>query len=85
MTVTERILEVKQFLQKTPIFRDLLDEQLQALANIAIVQTYKKGEIIFWEGDEGTGFFIVKSGRVKIFKVANGGKEQIFHIFGAEE
>ncbi|MEJ1933358.1 Crp/Fnr family transcriptional regulator [Nostoc sp. NIES-2111] len=85
MTVTERILEVKQFLQRTPIFRDLSDEQLQALANIAILQTYKKGEIIFWEGDEGTGLFIVKSGRVKIFKVANGGKEQIFHIFGAEE
>lgn len=85
MTVTERILEVKEFLKRTPIFRGVLDEQLQALANIAIVQSYKKGEMIFWEGDEGTGFFIVKSGRVKIFKVANGGKEHILHIFGTEE
>ncbi|HIK04693.1 MAG TPA: Crp/Fnr family transcriptional regulator [Trichormus sp. M33_DOE_039] len=85
MTLTERVLEVKQFLRKTPIFQDILDEQLQALANIAIPQTYKKGETLFWEGDPGTGFFIVKSGRIKVFKLANGGKEQILHIFGAEE
>lgn len=85
MSVTDRILEVKQFLQKTPIFQKVLDEQLQAVANIAIVQSYKKGKTLFWEGDEATGFFIVKSGRVKVFKVANNGKEQILHIFGTEE
>ncbi|WP_427157996.1 Crp/Fnr family transcriptional regulator [Aliinostoc sp. HNIBRCY26] len=85
MTLTERVLEVKQFLHKTPIFQDILDEQLQALAHIAIPQTYQKGETLFWEGDSGTGFFIVKSGIIKVFKVANGGKEQILHIFGAEE
>ncbi|HLP91286.1 MAG TPA: Crp/Fnr family transcriptional regulator [Nostocaceae cyanobacterium] len=85
MSVTDRILEVKQFLQKTPIFQKVLDEQLQAVANIAIVQSYKKGTMLFWEGDEATGFFIVKSGRVKVFKVANNGKEQILHIFGTEE
>ncbi|WP_066426436.1 Crp/Fnr family transcriptional regulator [Anabaena sp. 4-3] len=85
MSFTERVLEIKQFLQKTPIFQGVLDEQLQAVANIAIPQTYKKGETLFWEGDEATGFFIVKSGRIKVFKVANAGKEQILHIFGTEE
>jgi CRP/FNR family transcriptional regulator len=85
MAVSERVLEVKKFLQSTSIFQNILDEQLQALANIAIPQTYKKGAILFWEGDEGTGLFIIKSGRIKIFKVANGGKEQIFHIFGADD
>lgn len=85
MSFNERVLEVKQFLQKTSIFQNLLEEQLQALANIAIPQTYKKGETLFWEGDEGTGFFIIKSGRIKVFKVAGNGKEQILHIFGAEE
>ncbi|MBD2666289.1 transcriptional regulator, Crp/Fnr family [Richelia sinica FACHB-800] len=85
MTVTERVLEVKHFLQKTPIFQNILDEQLQAVANIAIPQTYKKGENLFWEGEAATGFFIVKSGRIKVFKVANTGKEQILHIFGTDE
>lgn len=85
MSVSECVLEVKQFLKNTSIFRDVMDEQLTALANIAIPQIYKKGETLFLEGDEGTGFFIVKSGRIKVFKVANGGKEQILHVFGTEE
>ncbi|HLO89034.1 MAG TPA: Crp/Fnr family transcriptional regulator [Nostocaceae cyanobacterium] len=85
MSITEKVLEVKQFLQKTPIFQNIVDEQLQAVANIAILQTYKKGATLFWDGDEATGFFIVKSGRIKVFKVANNGKEQILHIFGADE
>ncbi|MTJ06253.1 Crp/Fnr family transcriptional regulator [Anabaena sp. UHCC 0204] len=85
MTVTEKVLEVKQFLQQTPIFQNIIEEQLQAVANIAILQTYKKGETLFWEGDEATGFFIVQSGRIKVFKIGNSGKEQILHIFGADE
>ena len=85
MTVTEKVLEVKQFLQQTPIFQNILDEQLQAVANIAIPQTYQKSETLFWEGDEATGFFIVQSGRIKVFKIGNSAKEQILHIFGADE
>ncbi|MEA5575726.1 Crp/Fnr family transcriptional regulator [Anabaena sp. UHCC 0451] len=85
MTLTEKVLEVKNFLQKTPIFQNIIDEQLQVVANIAIYQTYKKTETLFWEGDEATGFFIVKSGRIKVFKVANNGKEQILHIFETSE
>lgn len=85
MTVSESVLEIQQFLQKTSIFQALSAEQSHALANIAIPQTYQRGQTLFWEGDPGTGFFIVRSGRIKVFKVANGGKEQILHIFGADE
>jgi CRP/FNR family transcriptional regulator len=48
-------------------------------------QVFRKGENIFAEGDEGTGFYVVLSGRVKIFKVSPEGKEQILHIFGPGE
>ncbi|TAF05996.1 MAG: Crp/Fnr family transcriptional regulator [Nostocales cyanobacterium] len=85
MTLTEKVLEVKNFLYQTPIFENIIDEQLQAVANIAILQTYKKSETLFWEGDAATGFFIVKSGKIKVFKVANNGKEQILHIFETSE
>lgn len=85
MTTSDRIAEVKLFLATTPIFQNLSAEQLEALANIAIPQHYKKGETLFLEGDAGTGFFVVKTGRVKVFKLAPGGKEQILHLFGPEE
>ncbi|MBC5797749.1 Crp/Fnr family transcriptional regulator [Sphaerospermopsis sp. LEGE 00249] len=85
MSLTEKVLEVKNFLHQTPIFENIIDEQLQAVANIAILQTYKKNETLFWEGDAATGLFIVKSGKIKVFKVANHGKEQILHIFEISE
>jgi len=85
VAVSDRILDIQNFLSGTPIFQSVSQDQITALATIAIPQTYKRGETVFLEGDEGTGFFIVKAGRIKVFKVAKDGKEQILHIFGAEE
>lgn len=66
----------------TPLFDGLGKEHLQAVAHIAEMREYKKGEMIFSEGDPGIGFYIVSSGKVKIFKTSFGGKEQILHIYG---
>ena len=41
--------------------------------------------MIFSEGDEGYGFYVVAKGMVKIYKVSPEGKEQILHIFGQGE
>ncbi|MBD2082919.1 Crp/Fnr family transcriptional regulator [Leptolyngbya sp. FACHB-17] len=71
-----------EFLSQTMIFQGLSAEQLAELAGCSIAQSYKKGEILFHQGDEGSGFFIVRSGRVKVFKLSAEGKEQILHIFG---
>lgn len=71
-----------EFLNQTIIFEGLPVEQLADLANLAIAQSYAKGEIVFRQGDPGIGFFVVRSGRVKVFKVSTDGKEQILHIFG---
>jgi CRP/FNR family transcriptional regulator, dissimilatory nitrate respiration regulator len=71
------------FLGQTMMFEDLPPEQLAELANLAIAQSYGKGEILFHQGDPGIGFFIVQSGRIKVFKLSAEGKEQILHIFAA--
>lgn len=71
-----------EFLAQTLIFQGLPAEQLTELANLAIVQSYDKGQVLFHQGDEGTGFFVVRSGRIKIFKLSADGREQILHIFG---
>ena len=72
---------MKDFLGTTQMFRGLPPEQLDAVAEIAIYQTYAKKETIFLEGEEGRGFFIIVSGRVKVFKLSADGKEQILHFF----
>ena len=68
-----------------PLFTGLSKAQYEALARICVRRSCRKGERLFSEGDEGTGFYMVVTGRVKIFKVSVEGKEQILHLFGPGE
>lgn len=77
--------QIINFLKTTRLFRDLEREQLQAIASVVCLQQYDKGETLFWQGDRGTGFFLVRSGKVKVFQLSGGGKEQILGLFEAGE
>lgn len=77
--------KLRDFLANTQLWRGLPDDQLDAIATIAIAKSYHKGEVIFVEGEEGIGFFIVQSGRIKVFKLSAEGKEQILKFFGVGE
>jgi CRP/FNR family transcriptional regulator len=68
-----------------PLFAGLSGPQYEALARICVRRSWRKGERIFSEDDEGTGFYMVAAGRVKIFKVSLDGKEQILHLLGPGE
>ncbi len=70
---------------RIPLFQGLERRQYEDLAMILIDQVFKRGEDIFYEDDEATGFYTLISGRVKIFKLSAEGKEQILHIFGPGE
>ena len=79
---------MKKFLHiisKTPLFDGLPENQLEDIRKIAVSKQFNKGEMIFIEGDEGIGFFIVADGKVKIYKISSEGKEHILHIFGPSE
>ena len=72
-------------LASSSLFNGLPEEQLREIAAIGVDKRYGKGVSIFFEGDPGIGFYMVASGKVKIFKMSFDGKEQILHIFGAGE
>lgn len=67
------------------LFKGLPKEHLEEINKIAVEKTFSRGEAIFFEGDEGNGFYMVGKGKVKVFKLAFSGKEQILHIFGGGE
>lgn len=56
--------------------------QLEKISAITKKIEFTKGKLIFQEGDHGNGFYIVASGKIKVFKLSFEGKEQILHIYG---
>lgn len=74
---------ILKLLSSVGLFRGLPDEQIQALARIAVEKKYGRNETIFTEGQPADGFYLVAGGSVKVYKVSPEGKEHILHIFGA--
>jgi len=74
--------QIRDVISQVSFFQGLEQEELNDITSIAGRKDLHKGEILFVEGDEGDGFYIVISGRVKIFKESPEGKEVIIHICG---
>src|SRR5512134_3118888 len=71
-----------EVLRKVATFADLSDAELDFLARRSVPRRYGTGEIIFSAGDNCAGLYVVAEGRVRIFKVSPGGREQILAIDG---
>ncbi len=69
----------------SPFFQGLEPELLSRLASVALVKKYGRDEVVFNEGEPGLGFHLLAEGRVKIFKSAPDGKEQLLHLLGPGE
>jgi CRP-like cAMP-binding protein len=69
-------------LGETPLFKGMDHAHLSQIRRIAQERNYTSGDAIFWEGDPGSGFYVILKGKVKIYKTSFDGKEQILHIYG---
>ncbi|WP_136806187.1 Crp/Fnr family transcriptional regulator [Desulfosediminicola flagellatus] len=78
-------MNTKSVIASNRLFQGLPENELAEIERIVISKHYGRGETIFFEGDDGNGFYIVAEGKVKIFKMSLQGKEQILHIFGPGE
>ncbi len=60
-----------------PLFKDLTPIELETVKNCLREKTFQKGEILFTEGASCERVFFVKSGKVKIFRMSEAGREQV--------
>lgn len=68
-----------------PLFEGLPRRDQERLAMIVTDQPFARGQGIFLEGEDAAGFYVVLTGKVKVFKLSADGKEQTLHIFGPGE
>ncbi len=74
------IMRVRDFLAHSPLFQGLSEPQVNTLTRIVTEHSFGGGQVIFSEGDKADGFYIVVTGRVKVYKLSPEGKEQILHV-----
>jgi CRP/FNR family transcriptional regulator len=72
-------------LENVELFRELNSDQLRELESTGQRSTYPAGGAIFSQGDPAQGFYVILSGRVKVYKLSPEGREQILHLFGPGE
>src|ERR1700691_5882884 len=78
LPIVDRCLECPLITDK--IFCDLSHTALEGLDSIAAPATYPKGAILFVEGQEPRGVFVICNGRVKLTAGSADGKSLILRI-----
>ncbi|QHS21948.1 Crp/Fnr family transcriptional regulator [Virgibacillus sp. MSP4-1] len=63
-----------------PIFNHLTDDEMWEVADRSFHRKFIKGETIFQAEEPSNSLFIVHQGRVKIYRLAPNGKEQLIRI-----
>jgi len=67
-------------LSKCTLFAKLDRNEISALTDIAQDRNIKKKSVLFWEGDQANGFYLLLTGKVRIYKSSPEGKEYTLHI-----
>ena len=73
------------FLYYVPIFSDLPEETIEQISQVGIKKNYKKDTIILMEEDESGALFIIVSGKVKVTRTSNDGREVILNILSESD
>jgi CRP/FNR family transcriptional regulator, dissimilatory nitrate respiration regulator len=61
------------------------EETLQRMAAAAIYRLYEAEQVVFLEGDEAVGLYIVEAGWLKLIKSSSSGREQVVTFVGTGE
>lgn len=65
---------------KVPIFKHFDYDEVDELLRLIEHRSYKKGELLFLEGEKAETLFIVNEGKLKLYKYTKTGREQILYL-----
>lgn len=73
-------MELAPLLKNSLLFSGLNEADLGELATIAVRRVFGKGDTLFNEGDEASGFYLLVSGHIKMCRVSPDGREKVLHF-----
>lgn len=69
-------------LRRTVLFGALDPDDLNELATLARTRRFNPGEILFLDGDQAAGLFVIAEGQIRAYRVNSQGREQTIHTEG---
>ncbi|NBI08202.1 Crp/Fnr family transcriptional regulator [Senegalia massiliensis] len=72
--------EESNCIDKVPVFNNLTYDEMSEIAMITSHREYQKYETIYLAGEESQRLYVVNSGKVKITRISESGKEQIIRV-----
>jgi CRP-like cAMP-binding protein len=75
----------QEVLRQVPYFADLDEVGLARIEERLMERRFDRGKVVFMEGGPCQGLYVVRSGRLRIFKVSAEGREQVLMVAGPGE
>jgi CRP/FNR family transcriptional regulator, cyclic AMP receptor protein len=72
-------------LRQARLFADLREETLRTLADRSVERSFPRHGRLFYQGDPGSGLFVVASGLVKVVVTSEDGEEMVLVTLGPGE
>ena len=71
---------IKQNLKRHHLFSKMSELQLDSVSQFSQVQKLSDGQLLFNQSDKVTSFYLVVSGKIKLFRMSLDGQEKIIEI-----
>jgi CRP/FNR family transcriptional regulator len=78
-------VNIPELLKRVPEFASLPQSEVSAFAAVATVRQLRRRHVLFLEGDDPAGFYLIESGWVKSFRTSSNGGEVVLDVVGPLE
>ena len=75
--------DIQEALGTSHLFSALDETQIERVRRHCHITDMVEGESLFFQGDNATSFYLVLSGRIKLYRVSPDGKEKVVEIIEA--
>ena len=82
MTTTVTAKNKQGFLSDIELFQDLSSREMEELDRITTISTVKKGKVFYRPEETGEVLFILKQGRVQLYRISPEGKKLVIASLG---
>jgi CRP-like cAMP-binding protein len=78
--LTPQLAKAMELLRRTSLLGGLAEEDLRRLAERSVSRRYRRGQVVFTEGDPSESLMIVAEGRVKVLSISDDGRDHVLNV-----